>query len=135
LPGPPTPVSTFILKEEHMHGLSRCVAAAVIALAATGAQAAQQSQSSPAKPQASAPDLINLNTATAAQLESLPGIGPSTAQRILEERQKNGGFKKIEELMNVRGIGEKSFLKLKPLITIGPPAPSRTPVARQTARP
>ena len=41
------------------------------------------------------------------------------AQRILDYRQKNGSFKKIEELMNVKGIGEKSFLKLKPLITVG----------------
>jgi competence protein ComEA len=65
---------------------------------------------------ASAP--LNLNTATQAQLESLPGIGPAAAQRILEYRQKNGSFKKIEDLMNVKGIGEKSFLKLKPLITV-----------------
>ncbi len=62
---------------------------------------------------------VNLNTATAAQIDALPGVGKSTAQRIVEYRQKNGGFKKIEELMNVKGIGEKSFLKLKPLITVG----------------
>ena len=61
---------------------------------------------------------LNLNTATVAQLEALPGIGKSTAERIIEYRQKSGGFKKVEELMNVKGIGEKSFLKLKPLITV-----------------
>ena len=61
---------------------------------------------------------VNLNTASVAQLETLPGIGKSTAERILEYREKSGGFKKIEDLMNVRGIGEKSFLKLKPLVTV-----------------
>jgi competence protein ComEA len=61
---------------------------------------------------------VNVNTANVAQLETLPGIGKSTAERILEYREKSGGFKKIEDLMNVRGIGEKSFLKLKPLVTV-----------------
>ena len=68
---------------------------------------------------------VNLNTATAAQLDSLPGIGKSTAERIIEYRQKNGGFKKAEELMNVRGIGEKNFLKLKTLVTVSAPRPER----------
>ena len=64
-------------------------------------------------------ELIDLNQATAAQLESLPGVGAVTAARIVEYRQANGGFKKIEELMNVRGIGERSFLRLRPLVTVG----------------
>jgi competence protein ComEA len=64
---------------------------------------------------------LDLNTASVTDLESLPGVGRQTAERIVEYRQKNGAFKKVEELMNVKGIGEKSFLKLKPLITVGPP--------------
>ena len=67
---------------------------------------------------------VNLNSASITQLQTLPGVGASTAQRILDYRQKNGGFKKIEELMNVKGIGEKSFLKLKPLITVGDAKPA-----------
>lgn len=77
------------------------------------------------RPTAEASAPLNLNTATQAQLEALPGIGASTAMRILEYRQKNGGFKKIEDLMNVRGVGEKSFLKLKPLITVATPRASQ----------
>lgn len=70
-----------------------------------------------APPPAAAKAPVNLNTATLDQLTELPGIGRATAQRIVEYRQKNS-FKRIEELMNIRGIGEKSFLKLKPLITV-----------------
>lgn len=78
--------------------------------------AKSSTRASGAKATPSAP--VNLNTATETQLETLPGIGPKVAQRIIEFRQKNGGFKKAEDLMNVRGIGEKNFLKLKPLVTV-----------------
>ena len=77
---------------------------------------AQRAPAAKPAPAAAASAPINLNTATQAQLESLPGIGAKAAQRILESRPKNGSFKKIED---VKGIGEKSFLKLKPLITVG----------------
>ena len=77
-------------------------------------------QEPPARTSAERPSPLNLNTATEAQLEALPGIGASTAARIVEYRKKNGPFKKAEDLMNVKGIGEKSFLKLKALITVGP---------------
>jgi competence protein ComEA len=62
--------------------------------------------------------VVNINTASASALEALPGVGAKTAARIVEYRQKNGPFKKIEELMNVRGVGEKNFLKLKPQLTV-----------------
>ena len=89
------------------------------AVAQTQPAAAASSTARPgAKPAVSGP--ININTATAAELQSLPGIGAKTAARIVEYRQKNGPFKKVEELMNVRGVGEKNFLKLKPQITAAP---------------
>ncbi len=76
-------------------------------------------QAKPAAAKTAAPSgPLNINTATAAQLETLPGIGARTAQAIVDQRQKNGGFKKIEDLMNIKGIGEKSFLKLKPMVTV-----------------
>ncbi len=63
---------------------------------------------------------VDLNTATASQLQELPGIGPALAIRIVEFRQENGPFKRIEDLMNVRGIGEKNFEKIRSRITVGP---------------
>jgi competence protein ComEA len=95
------------------------VAAIVIALGLGARTAAAQEASRPAAVVAGTP--VNLNSATVAQLEALPGIGKATAERIVEYRQKNGSFKKPEDLMNVRGIGEKNFLKLKPLVTVGAP--------------
>jgi competence protein ComEA len=59
---------------------------------------------------------ININTADATQLTLLPRVGPSTAQRILEHRKKNGPFKTVEDLMLVSGIGEKTFQLMKPYV-------------------
>jgi len=61
---------------------------------------------------------ININTATAEQLTSLKGIGPKKAQAIIEFRKKNGKFKKLEDLMLVKGIGKKTFEKIKPYLTL-----------------
>jgi len=98
------------------------VAAALMAamVMGTGIEAGA-GQPQGAKPEAAAPAPLDLNAATSADLQKLPGIGPALAARILEYRQKNGGFKKIEELMNVQGIGEQSFLKLKSLVVVTPP--------------
>jgi comEA protein len=81
---------------------------------------AQAARTKAAEPPAARPTtLINLNTATMAELQQLPGIGARVANRIVEYREKKGAFKKIEELMNVQGIGEKSFLKLRAQISVG----------------
>lgn len=61
---------------------------------------------------------ININTATAEQLESLPGIGPVTARAIVEYRRQNGGFHSVEELLEVRGIGEKRLEQIRPFVTV-----------------
>jgi competence protein ComEA len=93
----------------------------ILLVLTVGAMAVDAQEPRPAPATAAATAPINLNSATAAQLETLPGIGKATAERILEYRQKNGAFKKVEDLMNVRGIGEKSFLTLKPLVTVTAP--------------
>jgi competence protein ComEA len=67
---------------------------------------------------AGADKLVNINTADAGQLVNLPQIGAKMAQRILDYRKSSGGFKRVQDLMKVKGIGEKVFAKLQPLITI-----------------
>lgn len=62
---------------------------------------------------------ININTASVEELQQLPRIGAQVAQRIVDFREKNGRFNRIEDLMKVRGIGENTFSKLKNLITVG----------------
>lgn len=103
----------------------RMMIAALLVLGLGAAAPWAQEGGRPSAPKASATAPVNLNTATMAQLESLPGIGPATARRIVDYRQQTGGFKKIEELMNVRGVGEASFLKLKALVTLTPPRTER----------
>jgi comEA protein len=96
------------------------LSAFVVAMSMGSPSMASQAKPPKPKPAAAATTPVNLNTATVADLEALPGVGASTAKLIIEHRQKNGGFKKVEELMNIKGIGEKSFLKLKPMVTVAP---------------
>jgi competence protein ComEA len=62
--------------------------------------------------------VVNVNTATAAELEMLPGIGASRAQAVIEAREAKGGFKSLDDLLEVKGIGEASLAKLRPHLTL-----------------
>jgi competence protein ComEA len=105
--------------------ITRILMAAILGVAVSAAAASAQNKATTPKAGATATATatapVNLNTATAEQLATIPGVGPKMAERIIDYRQKNGGFKKVEDLMNVSGVGEKSFLKMKPLITVTAP--------------
>ena len=93
------------------------VASAAIVLFLYLAPALAQ-KSPPAQP-------INLNTATIAQLETLPGIGPNTAKSIIDFRNRSGPFQRIEDLLAIKGISKSKLEKLRPYVTVGPAAPNR----------
>lgn len=81
-------------------------------------------------PQAPAAGRIDLNRASAAELDALPGIGPVLARRIIEHRARNGPFRSLEELRAVRGIGPKLLARLAPRLILGPargPGPEEEP--------
>jgi len=98
--------------------LTLAIVAAAIAASPVVASAQDKPAASKAAAKPASAGPVNINTASAAEFEGLPGIGATMAARIVEYRQKNGPFKKIEDLMNVRGLGEKNFLKLKPQLTL-----------------
>ncbi|MGQ9856376.1 MAG: ComEA family DNA-binding protein [Fervidobacterium sp.] len=78
----------------------------------------QQTNTSPTPPSIDKTEQkININSAGIEELQKLPGIGPSKAQEIISYRTKNGPFRSINEIMNVKGIGEKTFEKMKDMIT------------------
>ncbi len=85
-----------------------------LAMAPVGALAQQSKASS----KAAATEKVNLNTATLEQLQTLPGVGPAVAKRILDHRTKVGKFSKIEEILNVKGIGEKRFQRMKDRLVV-----------------
>ncbi len=93
--------------------LPTCALALVLALP-LGA-AATRSPRAPQQP-------VNLNTATVTELMQLPRVGQKTAERIVAFRKQHGGFQRTEELMNVKGFGEKAYARLKPFLALSPMA-------------
>ena len=87
--------------------------ALALALALRLAAAPDRAPRAPQRP-------VNLNTATVTELMQLPRVGQKTAERIVSFRKQHGGFQRPEELMNVKGIGEKSYAKLKPYLAVTP---------------
>ena len=69
---------------------------------------------------ASTTELVNINTASASDLDALPGIGPTTAQKIIDYREANGPFLSTQDIINVSGIGPGTYERIKDLITVGP---------------
>jgi len=69
---------------------------------------------------------INLNTATSAELQQIPGIGPSTADKILKMRKSYGAFKSVDDLRAIKGIGPKRMEKMRKYVTVGKPAAPKT---------
>lgn len=100
--------------------MTMCPAAAIV-----GAQEKGKKLPPPAKP-------FDLNTATFDQFHSLPGVGPVTAQRILDYRKKSGPFQRVEDLLAVRGISAARLEKIRPYVMVKAPASAPPPVKKPT---
>jgi comEA protein len=112
------------VKEEPMHQVrsrrgpiaAACLTLALLALFATYPCMADQSAS---KTKAPAAGEIDINRASAEQLTRIPGIGKVMAERIVLFRKEHGPFKRVEDLLKIKGIGEKSFERIRPYVKIG----------------
>jgi comEA protein len=78
---------------------------------------------------------VNLNTATSEQLQLVPGIGPATADKILQMRKAYGAFKSVDDLLAIRGIGPKRLEKMRKYLTVGKPAANRPGADAKPATP
>ena len=100
-----------------MHRTSGSLRALTLAaFAATGLLIA--SSEGRAAETAAPPGVVNVNTASAEELEALPGVGESRAKAIVEMRKSRGGFKRVEDLLEVKGIGKSALEKLRPFVTV-----------------
>jgi competence ComEA-like helix-hairpin-helix protein len=76
---------------------------------------------------------LDLNTATAAQLAQVPGIGASSAKAIVQFRQKSGPFERVEDLLSIRGISARKLEQIRPYVNVSKPAPRRPSSSRGSA--
>jgi competence ComEA-like helix-hairpin-helix protein len=90
--------------------------------------AAQAEKHPPAKP-------IDLNVANVKELQELPGVGPVTAQRIIDLREKSGRFHRVEDLLAVRGISQKKLDAMRPYVTVSAPPPPAPPAQKSAPPP
>jgi competence protein ComEA len=113
------------------------VAAALVSLVPADASAQRGRRATAAEVQSSdeSQGVVNIQTASAEQLELLPGVGPSKAQAILAQRERRA-FRRVEDILRVRGIGRATFRRLRPMITVDGPttmtAPARATRAAST---
>ena len=98
----------------------------ILALALSLAPPALAKKKPPAHP-------ININTANSADLQQVPGIGPSTAQKILDTRKSYGAFKSVDDLLAIKGIGPKRLEKMRKYLIVGKPTTKKQPASAQTA--
>ena len=94
-------------------GIASARICAVVFAAILFAAAGHAKKTPPANP-------VDVNTATAAQLAQIPGIGPGTARAIIQFREKSGPFQRLEDLLAIRGITERKLALIKPHVTVGP---------------
>jgi competence protein ComEA len=77
---------------------------------------------------------VDLNVANIKELEQLPGVGPTTAKAIIDFRTKSGRFRRVNDLLVIRGISEAKLKKMRPYVTVGPPPPAKSePAANKPA--
>ena len=106
--------------------------AAFFVCCGTAASPPQKKKAPPASP-------LDLNVATVEQLEQLPGIGPATAKAIVQFREKSGPYRRVEDLLAIRGITKRKLEKLRPYVTVqaapkGGPAPANKPAEKLRER-
>jgi comEA protein len=89
-------------------------AAAMLLLLLSSHSTGAQKKHPPANP-------VDLNSATAAELEQVPGIGPSTAKAIINFREKSGPFQRVEDVLAIRGISKQALERMRPCLTVKPP--------------